>query len=205
MLVADLPIPQALIRLERNHMTSNTIYQSTKTMPYVYQCTNPSTGEYYIGYRRGNKVPSTQDIGTHYFTSSRVVKPNFDKFNVTIVAEFFDHYEAYWFEQQLIAENFKDPLILNRKYQRRNDDKAIFTNKGHTEATKQKLRDKRANQVMNRESRIKAAAKLKGKKRAPFTAEHLANMSKAHKTPEYLAMMAQRRRDPSNGQLTAQP
>lgn len=77
-------------------------YHSTKVLPYVYMCVDPNTGRFYIGYRHANYVPSTQDLGVHYFTSNDYVKENFNQFNSYIVAEFFNKEDAYKFESELI-------------------------------------------------------------------------------------------------------
>lgn len=34
--------------------------------PYVYKGTNKETGEFYIGYREANKLPSKLDLGFRY-------------------------------------------------------------------------------------------------------------------------------------------
>jgi hypothetical protein len=72
-------------------------------------------------------VPSTQDFGTHYFTSNEYVRENFDQFDHYIVAEFFNKQDAYAFESQLISEtrsehqinNFKHVKAANTNYKRK--------------------------------------------------------------------------------------
>lgn len=92
-----------------------TIYNSTKVLPYVYQLTHKETGQFYIGYRCSNKEPSTNDLGYDYFTSSKYVKNlGFDNFDLMIIAEFFTKNAAIEFETQLITENWKHPLNLNK-------------------------------------------------------------------------------------------
>ena|ERR1035437_2682296 len=88
------------------------IYHSTKVLPYVYLCTHKETGEFYYGSRCANRTPSNVDLPL-YRTSSRRVNPIFTEFNYFIIAEFFDKDSAYDFEQQLIHENWNNPLILN--------------------------------------------------------------------------------------------
>lgn len=88
------------------------IYTSTRPMPYVYRVTHKYNGTYYIGYRCANNNPSHIDLPT-YKTSSRLVKPFFDDFDWTIIAEFYDRDSAYDFEQYLIHTNWDDPLLLN--------------------------------------------------------------------------------------------
>lgn len=79
--------------------------------------THKITNEFYFGYREKNKVCSIQDLGIKYFTSSKHIKSiGFDNFNFEVLAEFFNEIDAYDFEQELIKENKKNPLCLNRHY-----------------------------------------------------------------------------------------
>lgn len=92
-------------------------FPSTKAMAYVYHGYNPTTDESYIGYRMRNvkkNISSSSDLGVIYFTSSKNVKPRFNEFIWTIVAEFFDANDAYDFEQLLIFESWKQPGTLNK-------------------------------------------------------------------------------------------
>ena len=78
--------------------------------------THKETGEIYVGYREQN---AAKNVLSHidlfeYRTSSKDVNPIFDQFNWCIVAEFYDGDDAYDFEQQLIFENWQNPLLLNR-------------------------------------------------------------------------------------------
>ena len=54
-----------------------------------------STGNFYIGYRWANKVPSSADLGTYYFTSNKYVRDHFADFTHSIVAEFYNKSDAY--------------------------------------------------------------------------------------------------------------
>ena len=74
------------------------------TLPYVYRCTERSTGKFYIGYRFKNTLPASEDFGKHYFTSNDYVKKNFDNFDYEIIAEFPDMKSAFAFEIKLINE-----------------------------------------------------------------------------------------------------
>lgn len=95
-------------------MSSNLIYASTKVLPYVYRLTHKVTGQFYIGVRSANRVPSSEDIGKYYFSSSKVVcKLGFENFHIDIVAEFFDASAAIILETALIIENWTSPLKLN--------------------------------------------------------------------------------------------
>jgi len=95
-----------------------TTYSSDKAVPYVYICTHKETNQFYIGYREANvklNAPSHLDL-PKYKTSSKVVNPDWSNYTWTIVAEFFDPSDAYTFEQQLICDNWKNPLLLNGQY-----------------------------------------------------------------------------------------
>jgi hypothetical protein len=92
------------------------IYASEKSLSYVYICTNKHTKQFYIGYREGNvkkNLPSHIDF-PQYKTSSTTVKNNFSNYDWIILAEFFYPNDAYLFEQELIRENWDNPLILNK-------------------------------------------------------------------------------------------
>ena len=48
-----------------------------KNKGYIYKVTNIITGQFYIGQRRSYKGTPEDDLGIHYFTSSKIVKPLF--------------------------------------------------------------------------------------------------------------------------------
>ena len=88
--------------------------------PYVYKGVNKITKEFYIGVRYAHskhKRNPIDDLGVVYYTSSKVVKPIFDQFEWSIVAQFFTREDALQFEEQMIAESWKDPLLLNKNNQ----------------------------------------------------------------------------------------
>jgi hypothetical protein len=87
-------------------------------LPYVYIVRNRNTGKFYIGMRSANKVVAEQDLGVHYFTSSKHVKNNFSEYDIEIVGYFVDQISAFDFENELIKEHWGDPLLLNRHYQK---------------------------------------------------------------------------------------
>lgn len=106
--------------------------------PYVYRLDHPVTGEFYIGCRIVNKVPSEQDLGFYYFTSSKVIKPRFHEFKITIIAECFDKEYTYNLEQKIIEENWGNSLLINKA---KNNSKGglTFSNNGHSLETRRKL------------------------------------------------------------------
>jgi hypothetical protein len=67
--------------------------------------------------RSANTVPAEEDLGFYYFTSNKTVQENFQDFEIKIVAYFKDWESCYTFENELIKENWGDPLMLNRHYQ----------------------------------------------------------------------------------------
>lgn len=87
-------------------------------LPYVYIVRNRNDGKFYIGMRSVNKVVAEQDLGVYYFTSSKHVKNNFIDYDIEIKAYFIDQISAFTFENDLIKENWGDPLLLNRHYQK---------------------------------------------------------------------------------------
>ena len=106
-----------------------------KILPYVYKLTHKETSEFYIGVRWGNTYPAELDLGKRYWTSSKIVKPKFDEFNIQIVAEFFNSEDAIDYEQTLIESHWGDPLLLNKAIQV----SKTFRCTGHSDATKQKM------------------------------------------------------------------
>ena len=49
-----------------------------KNKGYIYKVTNIITGEFYIGQRSAYRSGTPEeDLGVHYFTSSKIVKPLF--------------------------------------------------------------------------------------------------------------------------------
>lgn len=115
-----------------------------KALPYVYICTHRETGQFYIGYREGNKVPSSQDLPL-YKTSSKHVNPIFDQYSWEIVAEFFSGTDAYEFEQSLIYENWENPLLINKSCfhnKRQFRGSCGMLNKSHNETTKSMMSEK---------------------------------------------------------------
>ena len=87
-------------------------------LPYVYIVRNRLTKEYYIGMRSANKVVAEQDFGIKYFTSSKYVRKNFDNFDATILAYFVNQVSAFEYENNLIQQNWGDPLMINKHYQK---------------------------------------------------------------------------------------
>ena len=112
------------------------IYPSTKVRPYVYICFDRETGQFYIGYREQNiRFNRTSDVDfPKYKTSSIYVRKNFDRFDWIILAEFENGDDAYAFEQQLIFENWSNPLLLNGQYRLPGEKKRFKSKKGRVKS-----------------------------------------------------------------------
>lgn len=116
-----------------------TIYPSTRVLPYVYQLTHKTTGQFYIGYREANSTPSHLDL-PKYRTSSKVISEiGFDNFEWIIVAEFFSGNDAYDHEQWMIKESFDNPLILNGQYRANGKARFKAVCRPHSDETKAKI------------------------------------------------------------------
>lgn len=126
-----------------------------KYLAYVYKLTFLKTGQYYIGYRYANirlqRIPK-DDLLINYFTSSKHVKKMIKEHGVKniqseIIAESDNLEMIYWLEQEIIESNWKDPLLLNRKYVQRRGKISIFKHSraGHklTKETKLKMIESR--------------------------------------------------------------
>ena len=102
---------------------------------YVYRLVCKPTGQYYIGYRMANirlgRMP-VDDLWKYYFSSSGYVKEliqehGVSNFDYAIIYEDCDTTKAYFVEQNMIAANIGDPLILNKRCDERDDEnKQVF-------------------------------------------------------------------------------
>jgi len=159
------------------------IYTSTKAMPYVYMCIHKTTSEFYIGYREYNvklNRTSTDDF-PEYRTSSKIVKQNFHDFEWCILAEFYDGNSAYDFEQQLIHENWTNPLLLNATC---HYNTLRFKGKPHSDKTKQKMSVAKKGKSVppkSEETKRKMSAAKQGRPMPPFSDEHRQKLSEAGK------------------------
>lgn len=152
---------------------------------YTYKHTNKETGEFYIGYRRANKTTPEEDFPI-YITSGKIkqhIKENPDKWISEIIQLFYEENkgeDAFWAEQNLIKENWGNPLLINRYYMDKKNKHKIFYNKSHSEETKMKMRGSRPN--------ARKPSKRKGKKYGPQknpsngrTKEHRESLSQSLK------------------------
>ncbi len=94
------------------------MFESTKIYPYVYLLTHKTTDKFYFGSRfsQGLRLPSHLDI-QKYRSSAPKVKEHFDEYHCIIIAEFpykEGGLDAWKFEQQLIHNNWANPLMINK-------------------------------------------------------------------------------------------
>ena len=168
--------PRTLTLLRRVSMTT---YSSDKAVPYVYICTHKETNQFYIGYREINvklNIPSHLDL-PEYKTSSTTVRPDWSNYTWTIVAEFFDPSDAYSFEQQMIFDNWENPLLLNGYY-RLGNIKQFRRSGPHSDETKQKLSDANKGKTLSAESKQKISDANKGKTRSDESKQKISDAKK---------------------------
>ena len=157
-------------------------FKSTKPAPYVYMCTNRISGQFYIGYREANvKLNRTSDVDFPvYQSSSKSVKESFEEFDWVIMAEFKSGKDAFDFEHALIYEHWSDPLLLNQhcchngqQFRRTSPpwNKNTVGLYSRSDATKKKIKEKRAAQVMRPSS-------LKGKSLADIHSDRAEEIRK---------------------------
>ena len=85
--------------------------------PYIYLVKNKTTKRFYIGSQCSGKI-----LGKNYFTSSRNkefkndFKENTKNYDIWKIIEIEDPSECLMIENQLIKDNFDDPLIINKSY-----------------------------------------------------------------------------------------
>ena len=144
--------------------------------PYVYICTHKETGEFYIGYRSQNKTLPEQDIGIKYFTSSKIVKPRFHEFDVSIISIFDDKVKAHSYEQDLIKEHWNNPFLLNKalfpqirhsgseKQSQQARKRMLENNPMKLEKNKQKARERNLGKKLSDETKRKKSLSMLGKK-----------------------------------------
>ena len=94
------------------------------TNAYVYRITNTVTQEFYYGYRYRNqklKLAPSNDLWVGYFTSSKRIKNDIEKYGVhsfipTILYEDADSVKCWRYEQQLIKNDWCNQKLLNGKF-----------------------------------------------------------------------------------------
>ena len=164
-------------------------YTSEKVLPYVYQCVHKTTNKFYIGSRtaKSQKLPSHLDF-PEYKTSSKEVEPHFEEYEWIILAEFFDGGDAYDHEQELIFNNWADPLLVNGCCHHLNKSRFSNAGKHHSSEHIAKMsaaisasKKGKSRKPFSAETKAKMSAAKRGKPRKPFSIEHRAKISEAGK------------------------
>ena len=149
-------------------------------------CIHKVTGHFYIGYREANvKLNVTSDVDLPlYRTSSQIVNPYFEQYDWKIMAEFLDPLYAFEFEQNIIKENWNNPLILNLYYS--NTGNKHFRNFGEKSLeTRQKLSVANTGKKHTEETRRKMSQTRMGKKKAPMSEETKQKISESRKSMKF--------------------
>lgn len=84
--------------------------------PYVYMMLSKTDNTFYIGHRRANLHEANMDIGVYYFTSSKIVNPNFSNYYHIILKEFDSAKEAIVYECLLIKNNYNNENCINKAH-----------------------------------------------------------------------------------------
>ena len=155
---------------------SMSIYTSEKTLSYVYRLDNPTTGEFYIGYRKANNIPSHLDL-PNYKTSASKVTNTFEVFEWKILAEFYDGDDAYDHEQLTIYENWDNPLLLNESCWYHNK-KRFMPPKNHSTETKNKISNSHKGKTHSTETKNKLSILNIGKKLSTETKRKMSDAKK---------------------------
>jgi len=144
------------------------------------------TGEFYIGYREANIMPSCIDLH-EYRTSSKAVNPNFDNYDWSIVAEFNTGEDAYDFEQQLIFENWNNPLLINEScHYGKARFKSDNAGKPKSELHKEKLKiARRLRLPHSEETKRKISIGNSGKSVSEESRKRIANAKKGSNNPMF--------------------
>lgn len=135
-----------------------------KSLPYVYKLIHKETNKFYFGSRWANCLPADLDLGKKYFTSSKEIKINFHEYNYEIIKQFDNKQEAFIFEQNLIKNNWNNPLLLNKGCFGINGKMILNVTSSHkSEIHKQKLSEaakKRSPEWKEKQSKVQSGKKL---------------------------------------------
>jgi acylphosphatase len=116
---------------------------------------------------------SSNDLGVVYFTSSKLINVrNISDYDIEIIAEFYDSNDAYDLEQELIKDEWENPLLINDHYHR--DGVGRWKNPGHSTQTREKIRLARIGQRRSQESIAKQKKSSEGK---TLTETHKRNLA----------------------------
>jgi NUMOD3 motif len=137
---------------------------------YVYIVKNKITNQYYYGSRKSNvkfyRTPE-EDFWKYYFTSSKIIKNlieeyGLNSFEYSIIFKSENYSNSFWYEQEIISKNFKDPLCLNKHYIRNKDmeNRFCFTGHKHSKESIEKIR-KNSKGMSGKKHTIESKNKIK--------------------------------------------
>src|SRR5574344_1547891 len=152
-----------------------------KNKGYIYKVTNIITGQFYIGQRSSFEGTPEDDLGIHYFTSSKVVRPLFKNntsewkkeilYSDIQFAETLDDMEGFAIHRQI-----KDKLCLNGYDPTSRHGFRTMAGKHLSDETRRKISEAKKN--MSDETKFKLSEAQKGKHQSEETKR---KMSEAHK------------------------
>src|SRR5574344_1204606 len=153
-----------------------------KNKGYIYKVTNIITGQFYIGQRSSFEGTPEDDLGIHYFTSSKVVRPLFKNntsewkkeilYSDIQFAETLDDMEGFAIHRQI-----KDKLCLNG-YDPTNNGFRTTAGKHLSDEVRRKISEAKKGKHKSDETRRKMSEAHKGK---PHSDEARRKMSIAKK------------------------
>lgn len=161
-------------------------------LAYTYCIRNKETGEFYFGSRSANirkKRHPHEDLGVHYTSSSRILNEKvksagIDAFEWIILKTDSDPDACYWYENDLIRENIKNPLCLNRHYVDRHDG-VSFCMRGVSKSPEHRAKIGEAQKGRPRSKQERANLSRGQKSKAPPSAETREKLSLAGKNRDY--------------------
>src|SRR5574344_1908977 len=143
-----------------------------KNKGYIYKVTNIITGQFYIGQRSSFEGTPEDDLGIHYFTSSKVVRPLFKNntsewkkeilYSDIQFAETLDDMEGFAIHRQI-----KDKLCLNGYDPTSRNGFRTMAGKHLSDETRRKISEAKKN--MSDETKFKLSEAQKGKHQSEET------------------------------------
>src|SRR5574344_1771659 len=149
---------------------------------YIYKVTNIITGQFYIGQRSNYTGSPEDDLGIHYFTSSKIVRPlfknNTSEWKKEILyrdinyAEKLDRIEGYE-----IHKVFNDKLCLNG-YDPTNNVFRTTAGKHLSDEVRRKISEAKKGKHKSDETKLKISEARKGKHHSDETKKKMSEAKK---------------------------
>ena len=168
-----------------------------KNKGYIYKVTNIITGQFYIGQRSSYKGTPEDDLGIHYFTSSKIVKPlfmnNTSEWKKEILyrdinyAETLDDMEGFAIHRQI-----KDKLCLNGYDPTNHGFRTAAGKHFHrSEETKRKISASHKGKPMSEDAKRKMSEAKKGPNNHNY-GKHISEETKRKISASHKATLAKR-------------